>query len=316
MTHGNEKTASGSVSKSFGFYPKRCDLQTPRFNLQTLPELDELVAELQAYREVDKDWIYSGNALARNFFTGEERTMPYGARVFGLPKTHVLTLNGSASAEDLDFVVWCLSFFTGMRLTATEAGYLDATPIKPGKLVDFVCRSSEAAAVELGLDYLQREHANPRAPKLVAAVIHALFISQYPQSLPFERFQYLYMALDACYKLISAKEEKKPNTTHAGRIEWMCMRYGVPVPGWANNAASASAVSLVRNDAFHEALFFDEPLGFAVHGPQTRATNSDNLPLQMQAVVCRLLVAILGKPDVGYVKTAVDTRQRYSLALE
>ena len=31
--------------------------------------------------------------------------------------------------------------------------------------------------------------------------------------------------------------------------------------------------------------------------------------LQMQALVCRLLVAILGKPKICYVLSPVDTRQ-------
>ncbi|MGE0278814.1 MAG: hypothetical protein AB7R40_25755, partial [Nitrospiraceae bacterium] len=62
-------------------------------------------------------------------------------------------------------------------------------------------------------------------------------------------------------------------------------------------------------DTFHEALFFNEPLGFSIYGSNQLTTDRANVTLEMRALVCRLLVAILGKPGVGYVQTPVDTRQ-------
>ena len=243
--------------------------------------------------------------------------MPYSARVFALPKTHALTLHKSESQEELDFIVWCLSFFTGMRLTTTEAGFLDATPIKPGKLVDFLLiRCTLADAVQLALDYLESESGDPRTLKRVEAVIHALFLAQYPQNLPFEQFQYLYMALDACFSLIIAKETKPPRVPHAQRIQWMCEKFGLLVPEWADSTMTGTSdLSIVRNDAFHEALFFDQPLGFAIYGGSQSTADRINVTLQMQALICRLLVAILGKPGTSYVHTPVDTRQRHALEL-
>src|SRR5690606_38600816 len=153
-----------------------------------------------------------------------------------------------------------------MRLTGTEAGFLDATPIKPGMLVDFILsRCTLADAVDLGLDYLESEGDDPRAPKRIAAAIHALFLAQHPRNLPFEAFQYLYMALDACYSLVSAKEPANPRIPHAKRIQWMCETFGLPVPAWAiGTTTEAAHLSIVRNEAFHEGLFFGEPLGFAI----------------------------------------------------
>lgn len=57
---------------------------------------------------------------------------------------------------------------------------------------------------------------------------------------------------------------------------------------------------------------FEQPLGFALYGG---AQASDNVPLQMQALVCRLLIALLGKPGCSYVKTPANTRQRFGLDL-
>ncbi|MDR6694029.1 hypothetical protein [Stenotrophomonas sp. 1337] len=168
--------------------------------------------------------------------------MPYPSRVFGLPKTHVLTLHQSTNPLDLEFVVWCLAFFLGMPLTTTEAGFLDAAPTKPGKLVDFGLTrpGDEGDAIGLALGFLNAEPGDSRAPKRVAAVIHALFLSQYPQSLPFEGFQYFYMALDGCFQLISAKGGIERPRSHGERIQWMCAMFDMPVPDWARHATSVA----------------------------------------------------------------------------
>lgn len=263
-----------------------------------------------------KDWIYPGAQRTKDFMTGQVYEMPYRTRVFGLPKTHRLTLHGNHNPDDLEFVVWCLSFFTGMRLTTTEAGFIDATPVKPGKLVDFIlvdCSLSDV--VQLALNYIAAEATDSRASKRVSAIIHALFLAQFPQNFSFERFQYLYMALDACFKLVACKQAKMPSVPHARRIEWICTTLGLSVPSWADSAVGASDLATVRNDAIHEALFFDEPLGFAIHGGNTTGLDAGKVMLQMQALICRLVVVILGKPKIGYVLSPVDTRQVQALQL-
>lgn len=277
-------------SAEFGYYPVFCNIETGRFSIKTLPEHESIVAVVSGDPSVLKGWIYPEAQQHKELMSENVRSMPYNARVFGLPMTHVLTLSEDRNREELDFVVWCLSFFTGMRLTTTEAGFLDATPIKPGKLVDFILsRSTITDVIEL---------------------------AQYPQNLSFERFQYLYMALDACFKLVVDKEKPKPRITHAGRVQWMCEKFAIPVPDWVKNTEAApSSLSVVRNDTFHEAMFFDGPLGFASYGGNQRSAGQENIPLQMEALVCRLLVAILGKPNSGYVKTSVNTREIHALEL-
>lgn len=307
------------VAAEFGYYPMVCNIKTRRFILKTLPDHKEIVADVRGHQNVVKGWIYPA---AQQVLKGGNREMPYSARTFGLPKTHVLTLRKSESQEELVFVVWCLSFLTGMRLTTTDRGFLDATPILPGKLIDFsLSRCTLTDALNLALDYLESERSNPRALRRVEAVIHTLFLAQHPQSLDFEKFQYLYMALDACFKLVISKEPNisKPTgleKSHAGRIQWMCHKFGLPVPGWATlDAQSKTELSIVRNDLSHEALFFDQPIGFAIYSGRHIKGKNINVPLQMQALICRILVAILGRPGVGYVKTPIDTRQRFALEL-
>ncbi|MGD9583052.1 MAG: hypothetical protein AB7V26_05180 [Lysobacterales bacterium] len=301
----------------FGYYPRSCDIESDRFSVRTLPLHESRVAAVTGHSNVRAGWYYSSAQQCQDFTTGDGRSVAGNARLFALPKTHVLTLNESASREDHNFVVWCMSFFVGMRLTTTEAGFLDATPIQPGMLVDFsLGRHGVGDAIELALNYLESKRSDLRAHKRVAAVIHALFLAQYPQNLPFEQFQYLYMALDACYRLIAAEECKEPRLSHGARIQWMCEKFRIPVPEWAkndkndrNDKTCPSPLSVVRNDTFHEALFFNEPLGFSIYGSNQLTTDRANVTLEMRALVCRLLVAILGKPGVGYVQTPVDTRQ-------
>ncbi|MCG8283446.1 hypothetical protein MID07_02250 [Acinetobacter seifertii] len=304
------------ISAEFGYYPKMYNVTTERFSIQTLANFEENLEQIKNDPNLQKEWIYSAPALQHDFITGKTQVLPYTDRIFSLPKTHVLTLFKSQNVGDLDFVVWCLSFFTGMRLTIEEAGFLDATPIKPDKLVDFVlshCTLKDV--INLALDYIDAEHENVRAIKRVSAAIHALFLSQYPQNLPFERFQYLYMAIDTCFKIIATKSKPNKRLNHAERIQWMCEKFDIPIPSWAATNNDKSDISIVRNDTIHEALFFDEPLGFSIYGGNQPTTNSVNVLLQMQHLVCRLLVAILGKPDSDYVKTSVESRMRQPLRL-
>ena len=68
---------------------------------------------------------------------------------------------------------------------------------------------------------------------------------------------------------------------------------------------------MIRNPTLHEGLFMGEPLGFALHGIGT----NQNLLLEMEALICRLLVALVGAASTDYVQTPINTRGRYLLEL-
>ncbi len=83
-------------------------------------------------------------------------------------------------------------------------------------------------------------------------------------------------------------------------------------PAWADYEAPGGAeVAAIRNDTLHEALFMDAPLGFAVH----KEGGNQNLTLEMSALVCRLLVALIGGHDAAYVRSPVNTRAIHGLDL-
>ena len=301
------------TSKAFGFYPEPLRIDAGPIRIDPLPQFEEVAREVVAGAQVEDDWIYALPQGVRDLMSGQIRQRPYNARVFGLPKTHTIEHAGAAGDEHLDFLVWALSFFVGMRLTTTEAGFLDATPARRGTLVDFVAKEQ---TISKGMELAERFWTNnlhePRNAQRFAAAVHALFLSQNPRALQFEEFIYSYTAVDACYKLAAELRQLTRKKLHRERIEWMCDEFGLETPDWAKQSASGGVeVAAIRNDALHEALYVDAPLGFAVHG----AGSFGNLPLEMVALICRLLVALIGGNDPSYVGSAVNTRQRHPLEL-
>ena len=305
------KVTHETLRKEFGFYPQPLQIKAGSVTVSPLPDLERTASDILALDGVEDNWIYAPPQQVRDFMSGKVRERPYASRVFGLPKTHLIEHAAATSEDHLDFHLWALSFFVGMRLTATEAGFLDATPLKPNKLVDFILLgSSLTRAVELADDFWTTNLAKPRRAQLFGAAVHALFLGQNPKNLEFERFVYFYTAIDACYKLAEELDPPPSRPTHTGRIKWMCDQFSIGTPAWADPTASGKTeVATIRNDTLHEALFMDAPLGFAVH------KGSTNLTLEMSALVCRFLVALIGSGGAAYVRSPVNTRQRHGLDL-
>lgn len=300
------------LTMMFGYYPKQLNLSVGSISISTRPELAELVASVEHSERVNDDWIY---APTRTLVKpdGTEIVQPYPDRIFGLPQTHAFKHSSADSDEHIAFHLWCLSFFTGMRLTSTDAGFVDCTPIIPNKLFDFLLAGSKTQdAVRLAEVFWLNNRSSSERAKLIAAIIHALFLSQNPRHLQFERFAMLYASIDACFALAESFNGKTKGVSHSGRIKWMCDLFGIPLPSWANkgNTAAAEIVD-IRNQSTHEALFMGQPLGFALHG----VGRSINLTLEMEGLICRLLVGLLSPQPVDYVSTPVDTYQRHGLKL-
>jgi hypothetical protein len=301
-----------TLTVEFGYFPQELDIANGAISIATLPTLATTIADVGASDTIHNDWVYAPPQLLRDVFKGKTYQLPHASRIFGLPKTHVLKHARADGPEHLNFLVWCLGFFVGMRLTTSDRGFLDATPTKVGSLVDFVLSPAElATAVSLAEAYWQAQRNHHRHTKRIEGIVHSLFLSNYPLLLEFERFMLLYTALDACYALVRSRIGGSA-LNHVQRIEWTCQQFGLSVPSWAQPSNKKTEISIVRNDTLHEALFFEEPLGFSVYGGAQRV---GGVLLEMQALVCRLLVALLGKPNCAYVKTPVNTRQRYALDL-
>lgn len=314
-------TETVRLVKEFGFYPHSLKIKAGPVTISPLPDLKQIVSDVPAFGRIEGGWIYAPLEQVHHFTSGgvRIRERPYTIRVFDLPKTHLIEHAAATSEDHIEFHIWALSFFVGMRLTATEAGFLDATPLKPHKFVDFIPHdSSLTRAVELAENFWMTNRDKPRCAKRFAAAVHALFLSQNPQSLQFEQFVQLYMAIDACYALTVALHRPPEHPKHTDRIAWMCRQFGFEPPAWADpTAPGGSEVAAIRNDTLHEALFMDAPLGFAVHGVSTNQSHTleQNLPLEMQHLVSRLLVALIGGNDAAYIQSPVNDRQRIGLHL-
>lgn len=294
----------------FGWCPDPLDFVVGDITVATLAELNEKVARMRESRGVDGSWIYAPPQNVVDVIGSGVQERPYASRVFGLPKTHCLSHAAAGEPEHLEFLVWALSFFIGMPLTTTEAGFLDATPIKPHTLTDFVLSPREyPSALAYAEAFWQANKTDPVRTRRWIAAVHTLFMAQHPQALQFEQFIYLYCALDACFALAKDLHPiPKVSIPHASRVSWMCGLFNMPVPAWADSSAGPSQVSVIRNATLHESLFIDAPLGFALHGVGT----NQNLTLEMQAVICRFLVALIGDSGTAYVSTPVTTRQMHS----
>jgi hypothetical protein len=71
-----------------------------------------------------------------------------------------------------------------------------------------------------------------------------------------------------------------------------------------------------RNETLHEGLFFDEPLGFRTFvSPVAQGVpNCDEL-MEMRALVCRVICALMGFNDASYITSRLDTRQLFLVRL-
>jgi hypothetical protein len=298
----------------FGFYPGKIVLQGRSFEIATLPDVEKTAEELAKSGQVHRDWVYPP-AKRTGDLSGEISVLPFPARVFGLPKSHTLSHGDSYGKEYSQFLVWCLSFFVGMRLTTTEAGFVDATPLKPHALVDFHVMPRELGKpMAFAEDYWTATQADSQRRKLLSAIVHALFLAQNPRFLQYERFIHLYAALDSAFALYR-RTASVPYLRHFQRIDWMCKAFGIATPTWAQDTGGNSEAASLRNPTFHEALFSSEPLGFAIYRGANSNSQDENMLLEMQALTCRFIVALMGKPDSPYVRSPVTTRQMHSFDL-
>jgi len=299
-----------------GYCPLRMDWKAGEISITPKPNVDRIVADVESDPGIHGNWVYAPEQETLDIMSGGVAEMPYKSRVFGLPKTHTMSHSGAMNEEHLRFLIWCLGFFTGMRLTADEAGFLDATPIKPGVLHDIVWSDAdESRALEYADEYWHRHSSEPRISKGLTGVIHSFFLSQTPTLLEFERFIYLYVALDGCYRICESMfpgkfPKKSGPVPHGLRIPELCHYFSM-----SGLSQSVKDIVSCRNDTLHEGLFFGEPLGFQLYGGVHHRFQGGTL-LEMTKLVSRLIVAILvGLPAAGYFQSRVDDRQRHGVRL-
>jgi hypothetical protein len=211
------------LTLEFGFHPGHLELDSGPVMVRPLPDCEEPIKHVLASQTRAKDWIYAPAQQSRDFMSGAVSQKPYSARVFGLPRTHSLRHANAAGDDHLDFHLWGLSFFSGLRLTVTEAGF--STPHRSrlgNSSTSCRCATPSKRALAWPKNFWTKNAGDPRQAQRFAAAVHAPFIAQNPRSLQFEGFTFLYAALDACYALAAAKHSPPPRIPHRERPAWMC----------------------------------------------------------------------------------------------
>jgi hypothetical protein len=308
----------------FGFYPESVDVHAGGIAISTLPELARKVDEVRSSSNMHDDWIYPGPQEARMWPSGDVMTLPYSARVFGLPKTHRIEHATSTDPDHLVFLMHCFGFFKGMRMTETPAGFLDSTPVKIGAMTDFTLsrRGLECALVAADEFWVRNAH-QARVPRTLIGVIHSLFLAQRRHLLAFEKFIYAYTAIDGAYA-VGREAYGVTAGAHRERIAALCSAPGIPVPRWATRDMYINIVG-VRNDAIHEGLFLEAPLGFRTYAGFNGSEGADVpdvdkrvaafLPTAMNNFICRLVVGLLGLRATDYLTSNVNSRCRHGIDL-
>jgi hypothetical protein len=303
------------MGTDFGFYPLRLDADHRDFQIVTRHDFDSSVELVLSEQFIDGDWIYSPPRERHVFGTNSIRVLPYPSRIFGLPKTHTLSHQTNDPIR-LRFLIWCFGFFVGMRMSDQEAGFLDATPIKPGVTNDIVW-FGDSLIVALGTadDFFTANATVFKVELAMRAAMHSYLLSDTPTLLDYERLIHLYTAMDACFaahRLVTGKPKKE--VPHAKRIAYLCEEFGLPVPWWADR--NSPFVAKQRNETFHEGLFFNAPWGFSLWGGERQNDSKHGmLLLEMRKLTCRIVVALLGVQDRDYLTSSVSDRQRHGIRL-
>lgn len=279
-------------------------------SISTVDGLKECVDAVKGAHSVEAGWGYAPLVTAR---CGEKTI--YSCRLFDLPKTHIFTHSCPASEWHVDFLIWCISFLKGMRITRRNYAYLDATPIEKSRLTDFVMVGKAFEAAMLLCDYFFKKHSG-NAPKKIAGAMHAMFMASTPHLLGFERFGYLYTSIDACYSAFRSIFNVDGRVGHYERPSIMCDVLGIPMPVWAEPDNKATYISRLRNDMVHDALFFGEPLGFSTFKSMQNSP-CRNIVMEMKGFVCKILMALLLGPCRvrDYLKVPLSNRNPRGVAV-
>jgi len=175
---------------------------------------------------------------------------------------------------------------------------------------DFAARK----VTDLGPSRAERDQHAPSRRKILASHSSPRLLAQNPRLLQYEEFFHLYAAMDAAYALMK-RLGIVGNARHFEKVGVMCDALGITTPIWAKDPSGDSEVAALRNPTFHEALFSGEPLGFAVYRGASALGQNVNVLLEMEALMCRFIVALLGRPQSYYVKSPITTRQMHGLDL-
>ncbi len=295
------------MSIHFGFLSEPLSFEWRGGRIAKVDDWTNLVAKFSDSHGVYKGWIYPPlKAVDCQGAAAKEAWVP---ATFAVPSTHTLTLSPKTDPRHADFFIVLLGLLTGRRLQRQGWQHFYKAPIDR-KLCDFVpSKSAICWAMDKATDFCERHCNQPEVLKLAFGAIHWHTFAQLYEH-EFERFDAQYKALDACYKLTLLTQRKFKEASHAKRAHRLCEHFGVEPPEWVipvKNAEGKETCELAtrRNALAHEALYGNEPVGFAYPG------DHGAMDLGLKALVARVLLSVLGMKN-EYTRSSSTTRQMHS----
>lgn len=229
---------------------------------------------------------------------------------FALPATHRLVMGeGHPSDDAANFFIALFGMLKGLRLQRDTWQHFYRCPLQPRSLCDFLATDREIIeALNLGAEFWMAL-PDDAARRLAFGAIHwHLFAQLYDHE--FERFNAQYMALDTCWKLATRLHPRlaKGKLSHAKRVQELGKELQIPLPEWAlvSDELHASTLSTRRNELIHEALYGDQPVGFAY-------PDDGRVERELTCFVARLVLRLLGVEN-EYTGSSSTTRQRFGFS--
>jgi hypothetical protein len=285
----------------FGFLPRRLDVAAGDFTIATIADWRAHRAEIEALGHVRNGWLYKPRKDGSPECVGR----------YQLPVTHEIQSTTYTDPELLQFFVLILGFLLGLRLLPEGWGHLHGTAIEPGKCNGFLIHDKEIIpCLELaGLFF--RNNSQARNVKRLQSAVSLIQWSK-GQEQYFDSFNYLYMAIDACWAVCAdvhatgvAPFARSGRFPHALRPMIMQQVLGLQLPKIFDPASDVTAAS-IRNDLIHEGLVGDMPLGLSV------MPHCEN---EMREFADKVILALLGI-KAGYLATPGGDRSRHMLDLK
>jgi len=287
----------------FGFLPRQLDVGGGDFDITTIADWRSLLGELEAHGHVANGWLYMPR----------KHDSPESVGRFELPPTHeILSTRYGDDTALMQFVVIVLGFLFGLRLLPDGWGHLHGVAIEPGKCNSFIPIEREIIpCLEMAAQFYTNNQ-NTRNVKRMQSAISLIHWSK-GQEQYFDTFNYLYMAIDACWAICSDLHDNsiiqlhpKGRVPHARRPAIMQQVLELRLPKIFDPNETITVAS-IRNDLLHEGLVGDMPLGLSFIEP--------HCDLEMREFAEKVILALMGV-RAEYLATPGGHRSRHMLGLK
>jgi hypothetical protein len=199
----------------FGFLPKPLDVSDSDISVRSTADGRAILAEFESDGRVSDGW--------------HEMLVDR----YELPSTHKIEVHGSQDDDELKFLILVLGFLHGLRLLPEGWVHLHPASVKTGRFNNFILKESEILPCLMLASNFYRENRQTRNVKRLLSAITLSHWGQ-TQSLQFDEFNYLYMAIDACWKIFRAIHpaavQRSGHIKHPQRPRIMCHILGLSLP--------------------------------------------------------------------------------------